>query len=117
MVTVSLTGASKEDATTVFDVLRTAFPAERAAADILQEQEAGHPVVWTAEFEPTREHPSTPAAPTPLEGSLTATLQGGYVAVDRLCEALGAAFAVHEEGTASGDQEKEVDLRLGTKGR
>lgn len=51
----------------------------------------------------------------PLEGSLTATLQGGYVAVDQLCEALGAAFAVQERGTASGDQEKEVDLQLRTK--
>ena len=53
--------------------------------------------------------------PIPLEGSVSATLQGGYVAVDRLREALGAAFAVLERGTASGDQEKEVDLRLGTK--
>ncbi|WP_393087484.1 hypothetical protein [Streptomyces sp. LN704] len=115
MVTVSLTGASKEDAATVFDVLRTAFPADRAAGDVLQEQEAGHPVVWTADFEPTREQLSVPAAPAPIEGSLTATLQGGYVAVDQLCEALGAAFAVQERGTASGDQEKEVDLQLRTK--
>ncbi|MFJ3230827.1 hypothetical protein [Streptomyces sp. NPDC086787] len=47
--------------------------------------------------------------------SLTATLQGGYVAVDQVCDALRAAFAVDERGTASGDQEKEVDLRLGPK--
>ncbi|MEU0038648.1 hypothetical protein [Streptomyces sp. NPDC006333] len=115
MVTVSLTGASQEDAAAVFEVLRTAFPTDRAAGDMPQEQEAGHSVVWTAEFEPTRERLSVPAGPTPLEGSLTATLQGGYVAVDQLCEALSAAFAVHEQGTASGDQEKEVDLQLRTK--
>ncbi|MFD1306310.1 hypothetical protein [Streptomyces kaempferi] len=115
MVTVSLTGASKEDAATVFDVLRTAFPTDRGAADVPQEQELGHPLVRTAEFEPTRERLSMPAAPSPLEGSLTATLQGGYVAVDQVGEALSAAFAVHEQGTASGDQEKEVDLQLRTK--
>ncbi|MEU1535836.1 hypothetical protein [Streptomyces fagopyri] len=56
-----------------------------------------------------------PAGPTLLEGSLTVTLQGGYVAVDRLRAALCAAFAVHEQGTVSGDQEKEVDLELRTK--
>ncbi|MDF3298810.1 hypothetical protein [Streptomyces tropicalis] len=40
--------------------------------------------------------------------------QGGYAAVDQLCTVLRAAFDVHEEGQASGDQEKEVDLRLRT---
>ncbi|MFC9645914.1 hypothetical protein ACFTZF_46735 [Streptomyces mirabilis] len=110
MVTVSLTGASKQDAATVFDVLRTAFPTDRPSDAAPQEQQGDHPVVWTAEFEPTQER--IPTGPPPLEGSLTATLQGGYVAVDQLCEALRAAFAVHERGTASGDQEKEVDLQL-----
>ncbi|MFD8422524.1 hypothetical protein [Streptomyces sp. NPDC059466] len=113
MVTVSLTGASKEDAATVFDVLRTAFPVDRPSDAVPQEQPGDHPTVWTAQFVPTQER--IPTGPTPLEGSLTATLQGGYVAVDQLCEALRAAFAVDEEGTASGDQEKEVDLRLRTK--
>ncbi|MFE4823255.1 hypothetical protein ACFRFU_43985 [Streptomyces sp. NPDC056704] len=110
MVTVSLTGASKQDAASVFDVLRTAFPTDRPSDPAPQEQPGDRPVVWTAEFEPTQER--IPTGPPPLEGSLTATLQGGYVAVDQLCEALRAAFAVHEQGTASGDQEKEVDLQL-----
>ncbi|MFK0019654.1 hypothetical protein [Streptomyces sp. NPDC090798] len=110
MVTVSLTGASKQDAATVFDVLRRAFPIDRPSDAALHERPGDHPVVWTAEFEPTQER--IPTGPTPLEGSLTATLQGGYVAVDQLCEALRASFAVHERGTASGDQEKEVDLQL-----
>jgi hypothetical protein len=48
----------------------------------------------------------------PAGGFAHRTLQGGYVAVDQLCEALRAALAVHERGTASGDQEKEVDLQL-----
>lgn len=112
MVTVSLTGASKEDAATVFDVLRTAFPTDRPSGDVLHDQSGDHPV-WTAEFEPTEER--IPTGPTPLEGSVAATLQGGYVAVDRLRDALGGSFTVQERGSASGDQEKEVDLELRTK--
>jgi hypothetical protein len=113
MATVSLTGASKEDAATVFGVLRTAFPTDRPFDDVPQEQPGDRTAVWTAEFEPTQEW--IPTDPIPLEGSVSATLQGGYVAVDQLREALDVAFAVDERGTASGDQEKEVDLRLTTK--
>ncbi|MFI6541747.1 hypothetical protein ACIBO9_00750 [Streptomyces prunicolor] len=113
MATVSLTGASKEDAATVFGVLRTAFPTDRPSDDVPQEQPGDRTAVWTAEFEPTQEW--IPTDPIPLEGSVSATLQGGYVAVDQLLEALDVTFAVDERGTASGDQEKEVDLRLTTK--
>ncbi|MFF1897157.1 hypothetical protein [Streptomyces sp. NPDC058206] len=114
MVTVSLTRASKEDAATVFDVLRTAFPTDRPSNAVPQEQPGDHPAVWTSQFEPTQDRIPTGSTP-PLEGSPTATLQGGHVAVDQLCEALSAAFAVHKQGTASGDQEQEVDLQLRTK--
>ncbi|WP_406131238.1 hypothetical protein [Streptomyces sp. NBC_00989] len=113
MATVSLTGASKEDAATVFGVLRTAFPTDRPSDDVPQEQPGDRTAVWTAEFEPTQEW--IPTDPIPLGGSVSATLQGGYVAVDQLREALGVTFAVDERGTASGDQEQEVDLRLTTK--
>ncbi|WP_019056296.1 hypothetical protein [Streptomyces prunicolor] len=113
MATVSLTGASKEDAATVFGVLRTAFPTDRPSDDVPQEQPGDRTAVWTAEFEPTQEW--IPTDPIPLEGSVSATIQGGYVAVDQLREALDVTFAVDERGTASGDQEKEVDLRLTTK--
>lgn len=113
IVTVSLTGASKEDVATVFGVLRTAFPTDRPSGDVPHEQPGDRLPVWTAVFDPTEER--IPTGPTPLEGSVTDTLQGGYVAVDRLREALSGAFAVQERGTASGDQEKEVDLQLRTK--
>ncbi|MFE6487970.1 hypothetical protein ACFVGN_34250 [Streptomyces sp. NPDC057757] len=113
MVTVSLTGTSKEDATTVFGILQEAFPTDNSRDALLQEPPGDHPAVWTGEFEPTQER--VPAGPTPLGAPVTATLQGAYAAVDRLCEALGDSFAVQEKGTASGDQEKEVELLLGTK--
>ncbi|MGW1215059.1 hypothetical protein ACWD5F_36085 [Streptomyces sp. NPDC002499] len=115
MATVSLTGASKEDAATVFGVLRMAFPTDRPPEDVPQDQPGDRSAVWTAEFEPTQEW--IPTGPIPLEGLVSATLQGSYVAVDRLREALDVAFAVQERGSASGDQENEVDLRLGTKQR
>ncbi|MFF2385615.1 hypothetical protein [Streptomyces sp. NPDC058108] len=115
MVTVFLTGASQEDATTVFDVLRAAFPADGSADPARLDLSGDQPVAWSAEFDPTREF--VPTGPTSLRGELTATLQGGYVAVDRLCKALDAAFTVDEQGMASGDQEKEVDLQLRTKRR
>ncbi|MGW7237740.1 hypothetical protein [Streptomyces sp. NPDC054804] len=114
MATVSLTGASEKDAATVFGVLRTAFPTDRPADDVPEEQPGDRSTVWSAEFEPTQEWDQP--APVPLEGSVSATLQGDYLAVDQLFEALSSAFAVHRSGTASGDQEKEVDLRLATKG-
>ncbi|MFC9635383.1 hypothetical protein ACFTY8_40600 [Streptomyces mirabilis] len=70
--------------------------------------------MWSAECEPTQEW--IPLDPIPLEGSVTAMLQGDHVALDQLFEVLSSAFAVQLWGAASGDPEQEVDLRLGTKG-
>ncbi|KAB1986021.1 hypothetical protein [Streptomyces triticiradicis] len=112
MVTVSLTGTSKEDAAAVFDVLRTAFPTDRPP-EVPEDPPGSRPAVWTAEFAPADDR--IPTGPAPLEGPVSATLQGGCLAVDLLREALDGAFAVRERGTASGDQEKEIDLRLGAK--
>ncbi|MGW3635559.1 hypothetical protein ACWD7F_36505 [Streptomyces sp. NPDC005122] len=98
----------------MFGVLGKAF-SSGGSWDVPRDLPGDAPVVWTAEFEPTQSRVFVPAGLTPLEGPLTVTLQGGYVAVDRLREALNAAFAVHEQGTVSGDQEKEVDLELRTK--
>ncbi|MEU1366639.1 hypothetical protein ABZ454_10940 [Streptomyces sp. NPDC005803] len=113
MVTVTLSGPSEDDATTVFGVLRTAFPTDGATDAVAEDQQGDRPLVWTAHFEPTRER--TQVEPASLGAPVTATVQGGYVEVDQLCAALGAAFEVQEEGAASGDQEKEVGLRLRAK--
>lgn len=115
MVTVTLTETSEDDAAAVFGVLREAFPAHGPSGTTPQEELGDHPAVWTAEFEPTGQDARTGAAASSLSAPVTATLQGAYVAVDRIREVLGETFAVEEQGAASGDQEKEVDLRLRTK--
>ncbi|MFD5814184.1 hypothetical protein [Streptomyces sp. NPDC127038] len=112
MVTVSLTGTSRKDAATVFGMLRTAFPTDLHVG-VPEDPPGSRPAVWTAEFAPADDR--IPTGPAPLDGQVSATLQGGCLAVDLLREALDAAFAVQERGTAPGDQEKEVDLRLGAK--
>ena len=58
-----------------------------------------------------RPRPSPAGSPRPV----LVSLQGGYWAVDELCKGLESAFAVHILGTAAGDQEKEVELRLETR--
>jgi hypothetical protein len=113
VVTVSLTGTSRQDAATVFGVLRTAFPTDRPFEDVPQEPPGGPAPVWTAEIAPADDR--IPTGPAPLAGPVSATLQGGCLAVDLLRAALNGAFAVQERGTAAGDREKEVDLRLGAK--
>ncbi|WP_434588766.1 hypothetical protein [Streptomyces sp. A5-4] len=109
-VLVELTGCSKEDAHTVFGALRTSFESDRASDDVPAEQPGARPTVWSATFDVADVRQQ--AAPTRLAGPVPATVQGGYEAVDRLREQLDAAFTVQEEGTASGDQEKELQLRL-----
>ncbi|MFE0678346.1 hypothetical protein [Streptomyces sp. NPDC058867] len=113
MATVSLTGTSKEDAATVLGVLRAVFPTDRPVDDVAQQRPGDRSSVWSADFEPTAGWNAPD--PAPLHGPVSATVQGSPQAVDRLFEVLSTAFAVQQWGVASGDQEKEVDLRLGTK--
>ncbi|MER6117795.1 hypothetical protein [Streptomyces sp. NPDC001743] len=116
MVTVTLTETPRDDADAVFGVLRKAFPTHGSSGTTPQEELGDHPAVWTAEFEATGQEARTEAAASSsLSAPVAATLQGSYVAVDRIREVLSETFAVEELGTASGDQEKEVDLRLRTK--
>ncbi|MFJ4922782.1 hypothetical protein [Streptomyces sp. NPDC088725] len=109
-VEVSLSGKAKEDAHAVFGALNTAFASDRAADDAPQDIPGERPTVWTSTFD-VSDVRSKPR-PTRLTESVTATLQGGYTAVNSLHQALSSAFAVRVVGTASGDQEEEVQLRL-----
>ncbi|MYV55129.1 hypothetical protein [Streptomyces sp. SID3212] len=109
-VVVALSGQDQEDAHTVFSALRTAFGSDRPADDVPQAVTGGRPTVWTATFDASdvRDEP----AAARLSAPVSATLQGAYTDVDSLRRALTAAFSVRIVGTASGDQEEEVQLRL-----
>jgi hypothetical protein len=110
---VALTGGAKEDAHAVFGLLGTAFASDRAADDAPQDAHEDRPTVWTATFEVRG--PGSGTGSVRLTQTVTATLQGAYTAVDTMRETLASSFDVRVIGAASGDQEEEVQLRLGNK--
>ncbi|NUK02664.1 hypothetical protein HRW23_30210 [Streptomyces lunaelactis] len=114
-VVVTLSECAKEDAHVVFRVLKQTFASDRDADDAPQYSAHPDTTVWTATFDVSPEHAH--AEPVPLSASVRADVQGGYWAVDRLQEALSAAFDVREEGMAAGDQEKDIQLRLASGSR
>lgn len=109
-VAVTLDSCATEDARAVLAALHATFPSDRDPEDTPGEFGEGRPTVWSATFDVSR----TLGLPGPasLGEPVTITAQGGYRAVDRLREGLAEAFAVRVVGTASGDQEEEVTLRL-----
>ncbi|MEU8679143.1 hypothetical protein [Streptomyces sp. NPDC048560] len=109
-VVVAVTGCAKEDARTVFDVLRRSFLSDRPEDDEPQEASPTRPTVWfaTVDVSETR----TSDAPAPLTAPVLMDVQGGYWAVDRFRKHLAESFAVRMVGTAAGDQEEEVRLEL-----
>ncbi|MFJ6835941.1 hypothetical protein [Streptomyces sp. NPDC091209] len=111
-VHVMLGDCSAADAKSVLAVLSGRFTADREGADEPHESASGRPTVWTALFD-TAGHPRGGAGPVgELSGQPTVEAQGGPRATQRLREALGAAFTVHELGTEAGDQEVQMKLRL-----
>ncbi|MGD3108171.1 hypothetical protein [Streptomyces sp. YGL11-2] len=109
---VELEGCTAEDAHAVFSALRTSFACDRAADDVPAELAGPGATVWTSTFDVSERRAE--AGPRRLKGPVVVSLQGGYWAVDQLCNALRTAFVVRVLGTAAGDQEKEVELRLET---
>ncbi|MGC5363478.1 hypothetical protein ACPXCE_17645 [Streptomyces sp. DT24] len=109
-VTVSLSGCAEGDAQTVFAVLSTSFASDRAPEDVPHEESRSHPTVWAATVDVSRT--KAVAGPATLSAPVTVEAQGGYWAVDRLRQHLADAFTVRVIGTAAGDQEQEVRLRL-----
>ncbi|THA71489.1 hypothetical protein E6P78_06070 [Streptomyces sp. A0958] len=112
-VSVVVSDCPENDARTVFDVLRAAFTTDRSSADIPHEAAAKRPTAWTATVDVSEAR--TVSGPVTLGAPVTADVQGGYLAVDRLRQGLADAFAVQVVGTVSGDQEEEVRLRLENK--
>lgn len=112
-VSVVVSDCPEDDARTVFDVLRAAFTTDRSAADIPHEAASKRPTAWTATVDVSETR--TVSGSVTLGAPVTAEVQGGYQAVDRLRQGLADAFAVQVVGTVSGDQEEEVRLRLDNK--
>ncbi|MFI9051058.1 hypothetical protein [Streptomyces sp. NPDC053427] len=112
-VVVEIVGCATQDAHAVFSALRESFASDRAADDVPTEVAGAGATVWTVTIDVSELRAE--AAPRPLTAPVTVDLQGGYWAVARLRECLTHAFAVRIVGTAAGDQEQEVQLRLETR--
>ncbi|MFG2139708.1 hypothetical protein [Streptomyces sp. NPDC048650] len=112
-VVVEVVGCATQDAHAVFSALRDSFASDRAADDVPTEVAGATTTVWTATVDVSELRAE--AAPRPLTEPVTVEVQGGYWAVARLRESLTHAFAVRIVGTAAGDQEQEVQLRLETR--
>ncbi|MFJ8789890.1 hypothetical protein [Streptomyces sp. NPDC102462] len=110
-VTVEISGCSKEDARIVFDALRACFTSDRGADEVPQQLHETRPMVWLGTYDVADAH-GVPAPPARLRSPVLADVQGGYWAVDRFRTTLGSLFSVQETCTASGDQERDLHLRL-----
>ncbi|MFG2650718.1 hypothetical protein [Streptomyces sp. NPDC048436] len=108
-VQVVLGECSAADADAVFGLLRTHYPSDRGD-DAPHRTEQPRPEVWTGGF--LAAHDPGPVRGVLLADTVTADLQGGPVAVNRLRATLESAFATSVTGTVSGDQEVQVQLRL-----
>ncbi len=109
-VSVELSDCTKGDARIVFDTLCACFASDRCGDDVPQEASRTRPTVWLGTFDVAAVHEG--ARPVRLTASVTADIQGGYWAVDRFRTILDSLFSVQEVSTASGDQEKDVHVRL-----
>ncbi|GHA11603.1 hypothetical protein GCM10010372_09410 [Streptomyces tauricus] len=116
-LTLTLTGGSAADARAVVHTLEPVF----GSPDTLPGDDGA--TVYTATFGSDTSNGGggdggggdggdKPSAGAKLSTSVTVTLQGSPEAVRQADETLSAAFKVHEEGAASGDQEQERELRL-----
>ncbi|MET9253984.1 hypothetical protein [Streptomyces sp. NPDC003717] len=110
-VSLELSGCSKEDARTVFDVLGTCYSSDRDAGDVPRDYHEVRPTVWLGTFDVTEERRGQ-CDPAHLAASVEADVQGGYWAIERFRTTLDSLFTVHDLSGASGDQERELHLRL-----
>ncbi|MGW2767227.1 hypothetical protein [Streptomyces sp. NPDC001275] len=113
-VSVELSGCSKEDARTVFDALCACFSSDRCADDVPRDYDEVRPTVWLGTFDVAEEH-GADRGPSRLDASVTADVQGGYWAIDRFRTTLDSLFTVQDLCMASGDQERELHVRLETR--
>ncbi|MEU0335917.1 hypothetical protein [Streptomyces sp. NPDC006193] len=109
-VTVELSG-STEDARIVFDALRSCFASDRGANEPPRQLHESRPMVWHGSYD-VADARAEGCAPVRLGSPVQVDVQGGPWAVDRFRTTLDAMFTVEETGAASGDQERDLHLRL-----
>ncbi|MFF8730909.1 hypothetical protein ACF073_31170 [Streptomyces sp. NPDC015171] len=109
-VTVEISG-SKEDARLVFDALGSCFASDRGEHEDPQQLHETRPMVWLGTYD-VADVRGSGCPPVHLDASVQADVQGGYWAVDRFRTTLDSMFTVRETCTASGDQERDLHLRL-----
>ncbi|MFJ2745175.1 hypothetical protein ACIO3O_36585 [Streptomyces sp. NPDC087440] len=110
LVQVVLSDCAPDDAIAVLTALGSGFTSGRSSDTPGESPDTGSDT-WTESFVAADHSPGSLSG-TALKGAVTVELQGAPVAVDRLRKALDSAFAVEEQGSASGDQEVELQLRL-----
>ncbi|WP_306323167.1 MULTISPECIES: hypothetical protein [unclassified Streptomyces] len=108
VVGVALSDCTPQDAATVLRVLCTAFRSDRTPTEHPEEDAT----VWLATLDAATL--PAPSVARPLSAPVTADIQGGHEALDRVRAALTKAFTLTESTIASGDQEQELHLRLMT---
>ncbi|MEV7420033.1 hypothetical protein [Streptomyces sp. NPDC089919] len=114
-VTVVVSDCAADDARAVLSALGERFPAEGAppAQAAAAAARTGAATVWSSVFDVGHPRERTAGAPpVALAHPVSVEAQGGYQAVDRLVGELGSVFEVESSGTAAGDQEKDVHLRI-----
>ncbi|GLW46738.1 hypothetical protein Stsp02_24000 [Streptomyces sp. NBRC 14336] len=110
-VSVEISGCSKEDARIVFDALCASFTSDRCSDDVPEDWHETRPTVWLGTFDVSHPHQGSQPAGR-LSASVEADVQGGYWAIDRFRTTLHDLFRVHDLATTSGDQERELHVRL-----
>ncbi|MFI6206290.1 hypothetical protein ACIBAI_07790 [Streptomyces sp. NPDC051041] len=110
-VSVEISGCDKDDAQVVFDTLCACFASDRCADDVPREYHEARPTVWLGTFDVADAHRGD-CGPARLKGSVTADAQGGYWAIERLRATLDDLFTVRDLSAASGDQERDLHVRL-----
>ncbi|WP_055591798.1 hypothetical protein [Streptomyces hirsutus] len=113
-VSVELSGCESHDAQIVFDTLGAYFTSDRRSGDVPEKSSGARPMVWLGMFDVADPHEggTRPDDPVRLASSVDVDLQGGYWAIDRVRATLESLFTLRDLSTVSGDQEKELHVRL-----
>ncbi|MFE2480007.1 hypothetical protein [Streptomyces sp. NPDC001194] len=111
-VVVAVGDCSEEDARALLDLLERSFPADAGAGGAVRGGQAA--TVWSATLDAAKpaDQAEGRAAPARLKGAARVTLQGSPRAVERVQAALDGHFDVEDMGAVSGDQEREIGLRV-----